>query len=100
MELTSLDQQAHGSNVSRLLGELDIDSAQCLIEVDVISLIQSDKKYMSFESGEYVFEDGSNNVRQVVKINLERFIKQMREVASQVPNEKRQRSTSNKNVLD
>jgi len=36
-EFLKFAEQAHGSNVSRLLGDLDIDIAQCLIEVDVIS---------------------------------------------------------------
>jgi hypothetical protein len=83
----------HGLNVSRLLGDLDIDSAQCLIEVDVISVIQSDTKFMSVQSREYVFENGTNNLRQVVKINLERFVQQLKEVDAQVCNGKRQRST-------
>jgi len=48
---------------------------------------------MSIESRDYVFEDASNNVRQVVKMNLERFIKQMREVADRESNGKRQGST-------
>ena len=89
-----LVEQVHGVNVSRLLGDLDIDSAQCLIEVDIISVIQSDTKFMSVESREYVFEDGTNKLRKAVKINLERFVQQMKEISSQVSNGKHPRSTS------
>ncbi|CAF1144058.1 unnamed protein product [Rotaria sp. Silwood1] len=92
-DFLKLVEQAHGLNVSRLLGDLDIDSAQCLIAVDVISVIQSDTKFMSFESREYVFENGTNNLRKAVKINLERFVQQMKEVAGQVCDGKRPRST-------
>ncbi|CAF4011298.1 unnamed protein product [Rotaria magnacalcarata] len=92
-DFLKLVEQAHGLNVSRLLGDLDIDSAQCLIAVDVISVIQFDTKFMGVESREYVFENGTNNLRKVVKINLERFVQQMKEVAGQVCDGKRQRST-------
>ena len=99
-DFLKLVEQVHGVNVSRLLGDLDINSAQCLIAVDIISVIQSDIKLMSVESREHVFEDGTNNLkgerggRKAMKINLELFVQQMKEIASQVSNGKRQRSTS------
>ncbi|CAF4769709.1 unnamed protein product, partial [Rotaria sp. Silwood2] len=48
---------------------------------------------MSVESREYVFGNGTKNLRKAVKINLERFVQQMKEVAGQVCDGKRQLST-------
>jgi hypothetical protein len=88
-----LVEQAHGLKISRLLGELDIDSAGCLIAVDIFSLIQNDKKFMSIDSREYVFEDGTNNFRVPVKYTLQRFVQQMKEIDHQASGGKRPRLT-------
>lgn len=84
-----LVEQAHGSDVSRLLGELAIDSAQCLIGVDLISLIDSDTKFMSSQSREYAFENGTRNLRTPVRITLCHFTQQMKDMHSQVRSGKR-----------
>ena len=86
-------EQAHGLNVWRFLGDLDIDSAECLIKVNGISVIQSDTKFMSVESREYVFENGTSNLCKAMKINLGRFVQQMKMVAGQICDGKRPQST-------
>jgi hypothetical protein len=87
-----LVEQAHGLNISRVLGDLDIDSAQCLLAIDIISLIESDTKFLSSQSRDYVFENGTNNLRKTVVVTLCRFVQQMRERDNHVPG-KRQRLT-------
>jgi hypothetical protein len=92
VEFLQLIEQAHGPNMARLLGELDIDSATCLLKVNVMSEIQSSRKLLSSASVDYVFEDSKNDVRAPVKINLEQFIHQMNQVSSQCYRRKRQRT--------
>ncbi|CAF2124045.1 unnamed protein product [Rotaria magnacalcarata] len=48
---------------------------------------------MTVESQKYAFEDGTNNRHKSVKINLGRFVRQMKEVAGKTRDEKCQRST-------
>ncbi|CAF1038572.1 unnamed protein product [Adineta ricciae] len=45
--------------------ELDIDSAQCLINIDLISIIQDDEKFLSKESRDYLFKDGTEKIRPI-----------------------------------
>ncbi|CAF1010926.1 unnamed protein product [Adineta ricciae] len=64
-EFLRLVQKEHGEKMSRFLRELDIDSAQCLINIDLISIIQDDEKFLSKESRDYLFKDGTEKIRPI-----------------------------------
>ena len=94
MVFLKLVEEGHGVNVSRLLGDLDFDSAQCLIKVDVLSAIKSDVKLLSAASRKYAFEDDTNKIRPVVMVTLERFVQQMKEIDAHIGSRKRRQLIS------
>jgi hypothetical protein len=91
-DFLQLLEEAHGLSVSRLLGELDINSAQCLIQVNLVSVIERDSRFLSVESRGYAFDNETSNLRDTVKINLQCFVDQMTEMARQTSSGKRQLS--------
>ncbi|CAF0982906.1 unnamed protein product [Adineta ricciae] len=80
-EFLRLVQQEYGEKMSRFLEELDIDSAQCLINIDLISIIEEDEKFLSKESRDYLFKDGTKKIRPIIQQNIQRFVDQMRQLA-------------------
>ena len=89
-----LVEQVHGVNIARLLGDLDFDSAHCLIKVDILAAIQSDTKFLSDQSRKYVFEENTNEIRPMVQITLERFVQQMNDIDAQGRQKRLYQSTS------
>ncbi|CAF1683765.1 unnamed protein product [Adineta ricciae] len=84
-EFIHMISEAHGSNMARLLADLSIDSATCLLKVDVFAEIGKSRKLLSNASVDYVFEDGTTNIRVAVRVNIETLIEQMRQVSRESP---------------
>jgi hypothetical protein len=78
--------------MARLLGELAIDVATCLLKANVMSEIQNNRKLLSSASLDYVFEDGKTDIRVRVRVNIEQLINQMDQVSSQSLQGKRART--------
>ncbi|UJR38638.1 hypothetical protein I4U23_031303 [Adineta vaga] len=96
IEFLQLVKEVHGEKMSRFLGEIDIDSAHCLISVDIIAVIEKDKKLLSIESQKYLFDEETKKIRSAFQVNIERFIKQMKSIAL---NREHQLSIGNENTF-
>ena len=77
-------QQAYGPNIARLCGELDINTAEFFIKLNVLSEIQSSRELLSVETQRYVFEDGTNDVRKIVQVNIKQLSKEMNEIQTRI----------------
>ncbi|CAF0847246.1 unnamed protein product [Adineta ricciae] len=88
-QFLKLLQQTYGPNIARLCGELDINAAQFFIKLSVLSEIQSSRELLSLETQRYVFEDGTNDVRKIVQVNIEQLSKQMKEIQTRICTGKR-----------